>query len=112
MICNSVEMINPLNEQVKLLVKREDFLQVEKPSLYIPQANREGDLTLKVLNSVNGINDMKSRRLLAKAKCMFSRRKRMIVITRENRKPEMHKLVLELTAVTFASKLAVFQRIS
>ncbi|KAL7589773.1 hypothetical protein Lser_V15G35826 [Lactuca serriola] len=152
---NGVEMINSLNKQVILRVKRviseENFIQVEKPSLniqaYIPQANREGDLTLKVLlepiemtcdptylvnfvdlytvlasfqshegrvlNSLNGIKDMKSR-LISKAEYMLSGRKRMmwdislinikIIIPWENGKSEIHKLVLGLTAVTFSSK--------
>ncbi|CAH1424589.1 unnamed protein product [Lactuca virosa] len=152
---NGVEMINPLNKQVVLRVKRviseENFIEVEKPSLniqaYIPQANREGDLTLKVLlepiemtcdptylvnfmelytvlasfqshegrvlSSLNGIKDMKSR-LLSKAEYMLSGRKRMmwdislinikIIVPWENGKSEIHKLVLGLTAVTFSSK--------
>ncbi|CAH1430212.1 unnamed protein product [Lactuca virosa] len=148
---NGVEMINSLNKQVVLRVKRENFIQEEKPSLniqaYIPQANREGDLTLKVLlepiemtcdstylvnfvelytvlasfqchegrvlNSLNGIEDMKSR-LISKAEYMLSSRKRMmwdislinikIIIPWENGKSEIHKLILGLTAVTFSSK--------
>lgn len=146
---NAVEMINPLKKQVILLVK--SVISEEKPSLniqaYIPQANSEGDLTLKVLlepievtcdptyfynfmelytvlgsfqshelrvlNSLNGINDVKSR-LISKSKYILSGRKRMmwdislinikIIIPWENGNSEMHKLVLELTAVTFSSK--------
>ncbi|KAL7619219.1 hypothetical protein Lser_V15G00548 [Lactuca serriola] len=67
----------------------------------------------RVLNSLNGINDMKSR-LTSKAEYMLSGRKRMmwdislinikIIIPWENGKSEIHKLVLGLTAVTFSSK--------
>ncbi|KAK9079002.1 hypothetical protein SSX86_000671 [Deinandra increscens subsp. villosa] len=54
---DAVEMMNPLNENVILLVKKgvseERFLEVGKPSLNIqaciPKANREGQLTLKVM---------------------------------------------------------------
>ncbi|CAI9269448.1 unnamed protein product [Lactuca saligna] len=67
----------------------------------------------RVLNSLNGIKDMKSR-LTSKAEYMLSGRKRMmwdislinikIIIPWENGKSEIHKLVLGLTAVTFSSK--------
>ncbi|KAI3688356.1 hypothetical protein L1987_82068 [Smallanthus sonchifolius] len=152
---DAVEMMNPINENAILLVKKgvseEHFLEMGKPSLniqaYIPKANREGELTLKVmlepievtcdptfflnvmelytvlnsynsheervLKSLNGLNDVKSR-LLSKAEYIFSSRKRMmldislinvkIIIPWKNGKSEMHKLVLGLTAVTFTSK--------
>lgn len=152
---NTVEMMNPLNEQVILHVNRviseEQFLEAGKPSLniqaYIPKENREGESTLKVLlepmevtcdptlffnimelytvlssfksheervlESLNGINDVKPR-LISKAEYIMSSRKRImwdislinvkIIIPWENGKSEMHKLVLGLTAVTFASK--------
>ncbi|CAI9260483.1 unnamed protein product [Lactuca saligna] len=66
----------------------------------------------RVLNSLNGIKDMKSR-LTSKAEYMLSGRKRMmwdislinikIIIPWENGKSEIHKLVLGLIAVTFSS---------
>ncbi|GKE66234.1 hypothetical protein Tco_1520395, partial [Tanacetum coccineum] len=54
---NAVEMINPLNEHAIILVKKveseEHFHEVRKPSLnihtYIPKANSEGELQVKVL---------------------------------------------------------------
>ncbi|GKA96888.1 alpha,alpha-trehalose-phosphate synthase [UDP-forming] 1 [Tanacetum coccineum] len=54
---NAVEMINPLNEHAIILVKKveseEHFHEVRKPSLnihtYIPKANSEGELHVKVL---------------------------------------------------------------
>ncbi|XP_071697656.1 intermembrane lipid transfer protein VPS13 [Rutidosis leptorrhynchoides] len=67
----------------------------------------------RVLKSLNGINDVKSR-LISKAEYILSSRKRMkldfslinvkIVIPWENEKSEMHKLVLGITAITFTSK--------
>ncbi|KVH90901.1 hypothetical protein Ccrd_007067 [Cynara cardunculus var. scolymus] len=46
---NTVEMINPLNEQV---ISEEQFLEAGKPSLnihaYIPKENREGESTLRI----------------------------------------------------------------
>ncbi|MFS8005994.1 putative vacuolar protein sorting-associated protein [Helianthus anomalus] len=53
----SVEMMNSLNENAILLVKKgvseEPFLEVGKPSLniqaYIPKENRDGEMTLKVM---------------------------------------------------------------
>ncbi|GJZ39365.1 putative vacuolar protein sorting-associated protein 13A isoform X2 [Tanacetum coccineum] len=54
---NAVEMINPVNEHAIILVKKveseEHFHEVRKPSLnihtYIPKANSEGELQVKVL---------------------------------------------------------------
>ncbi|KAL8217291.1 hypothetical protein R6Q57_024128 [Mikania cordata] len=152
---DAVEMMNPLNENAILLVKKgvseKRFLEMEKPSLniqaYIPKANHGGELTLKVmlepievtcdptfflnvmelytvlscynsheervLKSLNGINDVKSR-ILSKAEYILSSRKRMmldislinvkIVIPWKNGKSEMHKLVLGFTAITLTSK--------
>nr|XP_043636090.1 uncharacterized protein LOC122607220 [Erigeron canadensis] len=67
----------------------------------------------RVLNSLNGINDVKSR-LISKAEYILSSRRRMmwdislknvkIIIPWEIGNSEIHKLVLGLTGVTFASK--------
>ncbi|GJW26315.1 putative vacuolar protein sorting-associated protein [Tanacetum coccineum] len=95
----------------------EHFHEVRKPSLnihtYIPKANSEGEFQVKVLKSLNGITDVKSR-IISKAEYILSSRARTmwdislinvkITIPWENRMSKMYRLVLGLTAVTFTSK--------
>ncbi|GJS14493.1 ribonuclease H-like domain-containing protein [Tanacetum coccineum] len=104
---NAVEMINPLNEQWPLyLFKKfsshveyeEHFHEVRKPSLnihtYIPKANSEGELKVKVLFLHNSNYNSKLYILSSRARTMWdiSLINVKITIPWENGMSEMHRL--------------------
>ncbi|GJX55017.1 hypothetical protein Tco_0284914 [Tanacetum coccineum] len=96
---NAVEMINPLNEHAIILVKKveseEHFHEVRKPSLnihtYIPKANSEGELQVKILLTYeNPIYILSSR---ARTMWDISLINVKITIPWENGMSEMHRLI-------------------
>ncbi|GJZ15508.1 hypothetical protein Tco_0551185 [Tanacetum coccineum] len=104
---NAIEMISPLNEHAIILVKKveseEHFHEVRKPSLnihtYIPKANSEGELQVKILLTYeNPIYILSSR---ARTMWDISLINVKITIPWENGMSEMHRLLRSKVARLF-----------